>query len=451
MVPCLLSQKCGQFGYFSTPAAYYKWAFTAAGFNLRLCLSGGAGMSLPHRWAEDERVVDSCGFDLHPAGGRVPAHPSPSALTCPAEVAQLRGRLPLQRQEDLLQRSARERRHAGTSVFCSVDLKHSSCSSQTLMVLWGAQMWSSCCTASPPPATTGTRYPLHRLMWNTLTYTSVNPSYPCSPRRFGVLSRYASIESLHWTSLVLASVTNQWVMESLDPFCALIKTVVLFQSELLFCAWNHFAEAPQVLHFWAGQYRRGPGGPLGSEQPACQSDISWLWRHCSPGAALQVTVNTKGLNKEKQVIFKLIIIFLLLTRGDQNRTGHLILNSLCLSNGGTVSCVWFGCVCVMRVTWTPTIWTADNLIFRDRCGSFFFPLLKLLFWNKSNSYRCVSSRCNRSIPRNTPPSPAADGELTTLNGFHEFQTAVPALSTSPQDHVTVLSRHFSLRYSWVVT
>ena len=47
---------------------------------------------------------------------------------------------------------------------------------------------------------------------------------------------------------------------------------------------------PQVLNLRAGQCGGGPGGSLGSEQPASESGVPRLWRHCGPGAALQVSV-----------------------------------------------------------------------------------------------------------------------------------------------------------------
>lgn len=47
---------------------------------------------------------------------------------------------------------------------------------------------------------------------------------------------------------------------------------------------------PQVLHLRAGQCGGGPGGSLGSEQPARESGVPRLWRHCGLGAAVQVCV-----------------------------------------------------------------------------------------------------------------------------------------------------------------
>lgn len=49
-----------------------------------------------------------CRSDLRPPGGRLPAHPSPAALTCPAEVARRRQGVPLQGLGHLLPRSVRD-------------------------------------------------------------------------------------------------------------------------------------------------------------------------------------------------------------------------------------------------------------------------------------------------------------------------------------------------------
>lgn len=91
-----------------------------------------------------------------------------------------------------------------------------------------------------------------------------------------------------------------------------------------------------------------------SEWIWCPTTMETLWPwSCSTGVCVCVSVCLFVTNSQKQSKMMncspplplSVLLFSLScsqTRSDQNRTGHLTFNSLCLSNGGTVQFIFFG-------------------------------------------------------------------------------------------------------------